>query len=1124
MLNDTNMKKTILNILLFVLMLSVVNGQAPATFYTFPAPSVAALGLIDEIPVSLYRGMPNITVPIFEFKENGISVPIYLNYNSSGVKPDVHPGWVGMNWSLQAGGMVNRIIKGLPDETQWLEFMQGFNMQGFIPNILIKNGYLYNGDRISRDTWSRFDTILYRASNDNEFWRDTEPDEFTFNINGFSGKFYFGTDRKAYVSGDPGIKVEYDTDAIGDDAAHFVYEKIYPLLSAMYYYNQVIISGFKITMPDGVVYEFGGYGHKLFNDYGYPTEYYYAIDSSTDFFSQVHIGGLYNTWHLKRIVSPDGDEITFKYAPGIDNEGHIRYCATFSKTTAFEWTGSNYTISTGLFTKSNRRTGASKNTFKDKIEGHIHFSNYLRRIESKTKKVDFSISQTTELTYKYGKIANDLQDKMVQNEYDRNIVGLSPRRVFFNGKFEEPGEIGKYFIVDRTDIDPSVDDNFINKIITDYILILKSDTLLNSNIIEESNKDYIELIDFNLMKWFKLDKIEVYDQANSECIKKWQFNYNNKKNERLMLLSLQESTPSGKTLPPYEFEYEDFGGHNKYGYIYSLPGYCTDSVDHWGYANHTNSSWVDCINLNNDYYGKRQTRIFGLFTGQLNKIIYPTGGSAEFTYEPHIYRKIVKRNPVSGIFSLNDAGNYFEEDTVAGGLRVKNIKYYDDNKLIREKTYQYSGGILNREVKYYWSGFKLRIPNVSNFEYYTNRFVSQNILPLCGGNDYHIGYSKVTEIESGNGKTEYYFSDHQTNPDDNFISSISDEKSFLSPYSSKEFERGLILKKIFYNEQNKRISEEKFTYTNNVLSTQQLRALHKDRYDVGNAWGYEGSAYYLNIYPYNRTIHKIINYDKIGANPIRTSKKHDYNLMNQLSLVTDSCSNGNTITQKLIYPIDVPAGLNDAVIQRMKMKNLLSPYIEKIEYMTDGTTSRVITGEYRKFAEKPTNIIKPEYVSILRTKGVLPISGVYNADDNRLVPELYYRYDTKGKIIEIKEHNGKYTSFLWGYNYQYPIAEIENATYEEVKTALGSITPDTLAAKTTPSESDFTAINNLRNNTALRKALITTYKFKPLVGMTSETDPSGRTVFYEYDDFGRLKYTKDENEHIVKDYQYHYKQ
>ena len=55
-------------------------------------------------------------------------------------------------------------------------------------------------------------------------------------------------------------------------------------------------------------------------------------------------------------------------------------------------------------------------------------------------------------------------------------------------------------------------------------------------------------------------------------------------------------------------------------------------------------------------------------------------------------------------------------------------------------------------------------------------------------------------------------------------------------------------------------------------------------------------------------------------------------------------------------------------------------------------------------------------------------------------------------------------------------------------------------------------------------ASMNTYTYSPLVGMTSAIDDSGKTVYYEYDSFQRLKSIKDQNRNIVKTYDYHFKQ
>ena len=57
------------------------------------------------------------------------------------------------------------------------------------------------------------------------------------------------------------------------------------------------------------------------------------------------------------------------------------------------------------------------------------------------------------------------------------------------------------------------------------------------------------------------------------------------------------------------------------------------------------------------------------------------------------------------------------------------------------------------------------------------------------------------------------------------------------------------------------------------------------------------------------------------------------------------------------------------------------------------------------------------------------------------------------------------------------------------------------------------AINAIRQG--LPQALVTTYTYAPLIGVTSITDPNGNTVYYEYDDHHRLKHVKDKDNNIL---------
>ena len=132
----------------------------------------------------------------------------------------------------------------------------------------------------------------------------------------------------------------------------------------------------------------------------------------------------------------------------------------------------------------------------------------------------------------------------------------------------------------------------------------------------------------------------------------------------------------------------------------------------------------------------------------------------------------------------------------------------------------------------------------------------------------------------------------------------------------------------------------------------------------------------------------------------------------------------------------------------------------------------------------------------------------------------YLKHDDKTNPLEVRQANGTVISYIWGHDKTLPIAKIENATYAEIAAAL-SITETQLLAY---NETNMSNLNGLRANANLAKAMITTYTYKPLVGITSTTDARGYKTTYEYDHFGRLVTVKDAEGNILTSNKYNYKQ
>lgn len=113
----------------------------------------------------------------------------------------------------------------------------------------------------------------------------------------------------------------------------------------------------------------------------------------------------------------------------------------------------------------------------------------------------------------------------------------------------------------------------------------------------------------------------------------------------------------------------------------------------------------------------------------------------------------------------------------------------------------------------------------------------------------------------------------------------------------------------------------------------------------------------------------------------------------------------------------------------------------------------------------------------------------------------YQNYDRAGNVTEIIGKNGLHTCFLWGYRHQFPIAKIENATYEELLSVFTYTDLEKLAEEARPDNS-WEKVEALRSK--LPDALVTTYKYAPLKGVVSITDPNNITTGFEYDNYGRL--------------------
>lgn len=216
-------------------------------------PEAAHLQKEVKIPVDFSTGVPNISIPLFELKTGNISVPISISYHASGIQVGQLSSSVGLGWGLNAGGAVQRTIRGRADNASGGWFQNNFT--NYYVSTIENNYTLGNND--------------YLLSGDGDFTQD----DYSYNFLNYSGSFFFDSTKAVRtVMRDP-LKLEYNSSPPTSFTA----------------------------------YDFSGFSYDFDSaDYSYSTRY----PSNT--FSNNVTGGE-SSWRLTKIKYQDADSVTFDY-------------------------------------------------------------------------------------------------------------------------------------------------------------------------------------------------------------------------------------------------------------------------------------------------------------------------------------------------------------------------------------------------------------------------------------------------------------------------------------------------------------------------------------------------------------------------------------------------------------------------------------------------------------------------------------------------------------------------------------------------------------------------------------------------------------------------------------------
>ena len=364
------------------------------------SPNAAELMRYGKIPVNHYTGIPEISIPLTEFNARNYKIPVYLSYYAGGNKPDQHPGWAGMGWSLHAGGSISRVVRGIKDE----EGASVYN--GSLTFVYPHNrGHFFHFSDVQDVDWmntSNLNEILVNTTYFNDF--DYEPDEFYVSVDGLNAKFFFTGENEIKISSssDAYFTASYTVIDEDEDEQLVLYDGQNGLSVPLGQY----ISEIRLLSKDGTCYVFGG----DLNSIEFSARYNIDYDSAGITMNSGRWIVTANTWNLSTIIRPDGEKIFFDYK----RDGIPVSLTDSHYLTYFEYGSDMSVLNSSLMNQ----------------DSNLHFSflvpSYLNQIhcESGEDELAFASSPSSELGYGFSRESfmrrHNLLNAVVDTVYSNN--------------------------------------------------------------------------------------------------------------------------------------------------------------------------------------------------------------------------------------------------------------------------------------------------------------------------------------------------------------------------------------------------------------------------------------------------------------------------------------------------------------------------------------------------------------------------------------------------------------------------------------------------------------------------------------------------------------------------------
>lgn len=1060
-----------------------------------PSPSSFALTKYGGINLGLQTGTVQYNIPIYTLKARKLSLDVSLSYATNGLKVDEIASRTGMSWQLNAGGLITRTLYDRPDET---------STRLYPPASFSQNQELYN--------FLESATNIPSGGPSNGV--DIAPDIFSFNFNGYSGKFIIENDRIVQL-----IKTSLKIEIYKPGKNEFE-------------------GKFKITTPDGIVYYFGGPNST-------ESSYNFAVGENC---SKGYSTAIENAWYLTKIVHPEGDNIIFSYKalttysyPASVSQSMIRSvdgvqpCGSRpGPQVETEDTNCENIITTNVVRLSKISTSDNNYIqFNYTIRQDLVYDNLLQSIGIFEYSDTLSYLKNFDFKYEYA-IAS-----LYKNKYsiDNKELNIRP------------------FLVSLTESGKQINDKNVYKFeYNDVSALPPRLSYAQDHFGYFNGKNNSGLIPYpvkNLTRFFpgaNADRESFFDFAKAGILKKITYptgGYDSIAYSPPIYNVSELSDPIEQTLSASAVGQ----GLSTPVSVTSEPLLATNGLTT------TLGASFQFTGNEEDFHAQSYVYLINNTTG---KTIYTVLlNAANPVSSENIDLKpgdtyVVKctsygKNSIgSGVLHYYTQGTVPElKSKITGGVIVDFVKTYDPVKAVSGyKKYFYSklsnlsgssGSISLAPV--YMSDYFIRMScssptphEQSEFNcgapFYYKSMYSNSLNNLYGFSQHHIYFENVVEsfgLDFENGGIEHtYMVEPDTNGEqlagyDILGSTLSNRgvgKNGLETFTNTVVKKGALfipVKQVRTTyKSDDRLSEIYYGYTVRkrfkplciaIVPTEEMfGAYDLARNYIYTRWVYPDTIETTQFFA-GATETKAVTQKQITVYENLTHL--------QPTKIISFDSNGGRLEKRISYSAELIARNDDpnGVYNTMFNKNIINIPIEIIELKN----------------ASPISLYRTNY-SLTSFGHCLPSTIETQAGVGKLETRVNFSsYDDKGNLLNSMREKSQKSSYIWSYNKTYPIAEIKNADYSEIEKALGGKTKiDDFANKPYPTAIEIT--NFLAAlKTQLTSILLTSYTYYPLIGIASQTDSKGKTTYYEYDGFQHLKNVRDQNGNIIQNYTYHYK-